>query len=141
MISTYASNDRFDWGNQGEVTSTYGSWSNGSQLIAETANDRLAGISNTFQENVPETARWAKYGVANAAGVLANVVKCVPLLPKTMIILEEFGEAQGPSGSFYERYTRAVEAGFSLLARFKLKLAITSAALRHGTNFPTLRNA
>ena len=120
MISTYASNDRFDWGNQGEVTSTYGSWSNGSQLIAETANDRLAGISNTFQIlHATETARWAKYGVANAAGVLANVVKCVPLLPKTMIILES--SAEGASGSFYERYTRAVEAEDFLSGKVQIK--------------------
>lgn len=109
MMQTYAQNDRFDWGNSGEINTKEGRWTNGSKLKPETARDELAGISGTYQVlHCTEVARWAKYGVANAPAVLSNILKCVPLLPDTMIILES--TAEGASGAFYERWVGAVDA-------------------------------
>lgn len=108
MMQTYGTNDRFDWGNSGEINAKEGKWTNGSRLKPETAMDALAGISGTYQVlHATEVARWAQYGVANAAEVLTNILKCVPLLPKTMIILES--TAEGSAGSFYERWTQAID--------------------------------
>ena len=107
MMQTYQTNDTFLWGNTGEINSKAGTFSNGSRLKAETAGDALAGISGTYQFlQATEVARWAKYGVANAAEVLANILKCVPLLPDTMVILES--TAEGNSGTYYERYMVAI---------------------------------
>lgn len=109
MLRTYQNNDAFDWGNTGEINSKSGAWSNGSRLKPETAGDPLAGIAGTYQIlHATEVARWARYGVANAGDVLANILKCVPLLPETMVILES--TAEGASGPFYERWLPAVDA-------------------------------
>lgn len=109
MLKTYNSNDKFDWGNTGEINSKEGRWSNGSRLKFETAGDKLAGISSTLQIlHGTEVARWAAYGVNNAAEVLANILKCVPVIPDTMIILES--TAEGAVGDFYTRWLGAIDA-------------------------------
>lgn len=108
MLKTYQANDRFNWGNTGEINSVEGRWSNGSRLKFETAGDRLAGVSGTYQYlHGTEVARWAKYGVANASEVLSNILKCVPPLPKTVIILES--TAEGSAGDFYTRWLGAID--------------------------------
>ena len=120
MLSTYNAHDTFNWGNTGQITATVGNWSNGSQLKAETANDKLAGIAGTYQIlHATEVARWSRYGVANAAGVLSNILKCVPLLPETMVILES--TAEGASGSFYDRFVRAVDAEDFISGKVQIK--------------------
>jgi len=109
MLQTYHKWDHFDWGNTGEINAKEGRWSHGSTLIQETANDSLAGVSATFQLiHCTETARWAEYGVSNAADVLVNLLKCAPLLPETVVILESSAEKQ--SGDFYNRFVEAVDA-------------------------------
>lgn len=109
MLRTYSQNDVFDWGNTGKIDSKSGNWSNGSRLKPETAMDALAGIAGTYQVlHATEVARWARYGVANAGEVLANILKCVPLLPDTMVILES--TAEGANGPFYDRWLQAVDA-------------------------------
>lgn len=109
MMQTYQNNDTFDWKNTGEINTQEGRWSNGSALRAETAKDVQAGVSGTFQVlHATEVARWSRYGVSNAAGVLTNILKCVPLLPGTMVILES--TAEGAAGTFYERWLGAVDA-------------------------------
>lgn len=108
MLKTYATHDTFNWGNKGEIDSKKGAWSHGSRLTFETAGDRLAGISATFQVlHATEVARWQTYGVANSAEVLANIVKCVPLNPNTMIILES--TAEGAVGDFYNKWLVGVD--------------------------------
>ena len=107
MISAYQANDTFDWKNKGVVNQKTGEWDNGSKLKAETAGDTVAGISGTYQAlECTEVARWTEYGVANASDVLINILKCVPLLPNTLIVLES--TAEGASGEFYNRYISAV---------------------------------
>lgn len=108
MLKTYQKHDTFNWGNTGEINIKGGTWSHGSKLIGETAKDLLAGVGSTTQVlHGFEVARWAQHGVANSAEVLANIVKTVPLLPDTMIILES--TAEGAAGDFYERYFNAVD--------------------------------
>jgi len=108
MLQTYNKWDRFDWWNTGEINAKEGRWTNGSTLVQETANDSLAGISATFQLlHATEVARWAEYGVSNAADVLTNLLKCVAPLPDTMVFLESTAEAQ--SGDFYNRFVTAVD--------------------------------
>jgi len=55
-----------------------------------------------------EVARWAQYGVSNAAAVMNNILKAVPLLPKTYIFLESTAENAG--GDYYNRWLSAVDA-------------------------------
>lgn len=108
MLQTYQKHDRFDWGNVGEINAKEGRWNHGSTLVQETANDSLAGIAATFQLiHATEVARWSEYGVSNAADVLSNLLKCAPLLPETVVILES--TAEGQSGDFYNRFVQAVD--------------------------------
>lgn len=109
MLRTYQANDSFDWGNTGEINTKEGNWSNGSRLKPETAGDALAGIAGTYQVlHATEVARWSRYGVANAGEVLANILKCVPLISDTLVILES--TAEGASGTFYDRWLQAIDA-------------------------------
>lgn len=120
MLKTYNSNDRFNWNNTGEINSNEGRWSNGSRLKFETAGDKLAGVSSTFQIlHGTEVARWARYGVANAADVLSNILKCVPLLTDTMIILES--TAEGAAGDYYTRWIGAVDSEDFLSGRVTIQ--------------------
>lgn len=109
MLKTYNANDGFDWKNSGEVNDKGAAWSNGSRAKKETAKDIQAGIGDTYQLlHATEAARWAKFGVANAAGVMSNILKAVPLLPKTYVILES--TAEGAEGPFYTRFIDAIDA-------------------------------
>ncbi len=120
MLRTYAKEDKFDWGNSGEINTKEGRWTNGSRLKAETAGDALAGIAGTYQIlHATEVARWSRYGVANAAEVLTNILKCVPLLPDTVVILES--TAEGAAGSFYERWLGAVDMEDFLSGKIELQ--------------------
>lgn len=120
MLKTYQENDTFRWGNTGEINSIEGRWTNGSRLKFETAGDKLAGIAGTYQIlHGTEVARWARYGVANAADVLANILKCVPLLPATMILLES--TAEGQAGDFYTRWLGAIESDEFLSGKVTLQ--------------------
>lgn len=120
MMQTYQKNDAFKWPNSGEINTKAGAWSNGSKLIGETAKDVLAGIGGTHQIlHAFEVARWAKHGVANSAEVLANILKSVPMLADTLILLES--TAEGAIGDFYHRFLRAVDAEEFLLGAVTLE--------------------
>lgn len=109
MMQTYQKNDGYAWGNTGEINEKEGRWTNSSRLKPETARDVKAGISGTYQLlHCTEVARWAKYGVANAAELLTNILKCVPLIPDTVVILES--TAEGANGPFPERWKNSVDA-------------------------------
>lgn len=109
MLKTYQKNDAFDWGNNGEINAKGGAWSHGSRLKPETAKDAVAGIGGTHQVlHAFEVARWSRFGVAASGEVLANILKCVPLLPDTMIVLES--TAEGQAGDFYVRYCDSIDA-------------------------------
>lgn len=109
MMKTYKENDHFDWGNTGEVNEKGAHFTNGSRAKKETAKDVQAGIGDTYQLlHATEAARWAKYGVSNASEVMANILKAVPLLPKTYVFLES--TAEGQSGDFYHRWVDAVDS-------------------------------
>lgn len=108
--------DRFPWGNDGTINEEVGKWSHGSKLVQETAADGEAGRSGTFQFlAATEAARWAEKGVKDARKVLAGILKCVPLLPDTCIILES--TAAGASGDYYERWMDAIDAEEFLAGR------------------------
>lgn len=109
MIQTFNQHDKFAWGNNSEITSREGRFTNGSTLKQETAKDVVAGIAGTYQVlHATEVARWSEFGVSNAADVLANILKCVPMLPETVVILESTAEQS--SGDFYERWLGATDA-------------------------------
>lgn len=120
MLQTYAKADTFDWKNTGEINTRNGSWSHGSKLIQETAKDAVAGVGGTFQAlHCFEVARWSEHGVSNSSEVLTNIMKCVPLLPGTLINLES--TAQGQTGSFYEHWINAVDAEDFISGRIEVK--------------------
>lgn len=109
MFNTYHKYDGFNWGNTGEVTQRGATFSNGSRAKKETAKDVQAGIGDTYQLlHATEVARWAQYGVSNAAAVMSNILKAVPLNANTSIFLESSAETAG--GDFYERFCGAVDA-------------------------------
>lgn len=109
MMKTYGKNDTFDWKNTGEINEKGAVFSNGSRAKKETAKDVQAGIGDTYQLlHATEVARWAQYGVSNAASVMNNILKAVPLLPGTAIFLESTAENAG--GDYYNRWLGAVDS-------------------------------
>lgn len=109
MLQTYCKADTFDWRNTGEINSKAGSFSNGSKIIQETAGDAKAGIGGTHQAlHCFETARWGEHGVSNSAEVLTNIMKCIPLIPGSLINLES--TAEGQTGAFYDHWCNAIDA-------------------------------
>jgi hypothetical protein len=110
IVQNYHSGDAYpNWGNTGSINAKAGKFTNGSELIPETARDREAGRSATIQFLLAtELARWSEEGVANASEVLAGILKCVPPLPDTTVILES--TAKGATGDFYDRYQGALDA-------------------------------
>jgi hypothetical protein len=109
IIQHYHKKDTFNWGNHGSINTERGEFSNGSKIVPETAEDPEAGRSGTFQFLfATEVARWAKAGVKEASKILSGALKCVPLLPDTVVILET--TAYGASGDFYNRWLDAVDA-------------------------------
>jgi hypothetical protein len=109
MLNTYQKNDTMDWGNTGEINTKEGRWSNGSKIRPETAKDALAGIGGTHQVlHCFEVARWSRAGAAASGAVLNNIMKCVPNLPGTVIVLES--TAEGSSGAFFEKFIDAPDA-------------------------------
>ncbi len=120
MMKVYHANDKFDWGNTGEVNEKGAHFSNGSRAKKETAKDVQAGIGDTYQFlQATEAARWAQYGVANAGDVMANILKAVPLLPKTYVFLES--TAESASGDFYNRWLTATDAEDFLSGKTKVR--------------------
>lgn len=120
MMQTYQKNDHFDWKNTGEINSKAGSWSNNSKLIRETAGDAVAGVGGTHQAlHCFEVARWGEHKVSNSAEVLANIMKCVPLLPGTLINLES--TAEGQTGAFYGHWIAATDAESFLSGNAEIK--------------------
>ncbi len=109
MMKTYKENDSFDWGNSGDVNEKGAKFSNGSRAKKETARDIQSGIGDTYGVlHATEAARWSQYGVANAAAVMGNILKAVPLLANTYVFLESTAETAG--GDFYERWQTATDA-------------------------------
>lgn len=109
MFKIFHKNDAFDWGNIGEVNEKGANFSNGSRAKKETAKDVQAGIGDTYQLlHATEVARWAQYGVNNAAEVMNNILKAVPLLPGTCIFLESTAENAG--GDYYNRWLAATDS-------------------------------
>ena len=109
IIQHYFKRDHFPWGNEGAINTERGSFTNGSKIVPETAQDSEAARSGTFQFLfATEVARWAKEGVKEASKILGGALKCVPLLPDTVIILET--TAWGANGDFYNRWIDAVDA-------------------------------
>lgn len=109
MMKLYLKLDSFDWKGHGTINEERGTFSNGSMLEPETAKDFDAGRSGTLQFLLAtEVARWAQEGAANAKAVLAGLLKCVPPLPDTVVVLES--TAKGASGDFYTRWLNALDA-------------------------------
>lgn len=116
IISHYHKKDTFDWDNTGTINTERGEFSNGSKIVPETAEDPEAARSGTFQFLFgTEVARWAKEGVKEASKILGGALKCVPLLPETVVILET--TAYGASGDFYSRWGEAIDAEEFLAGR------------------------
>lgn len=106
-LKVFAEHDDFDVRNPCKVLDRSARWGNGSFMEQLTAANPEVGRSATYQVVVAtEVARWAEEGVANAADVLAGLLKCVPLAPLTFIELES--TARGASGDFYDRWQGAI---------------------------------
>lgn len=107
MLKMYAENDEFTGSNKAKVLDREARWPNGSRAVQQTARNPEAGRSGTFEAVVAtEVARWSEEGVANAADVLAGLLKCVPSIPGTLVILES--TAGGASGDFWERWQKGI---------------------------------
>lgn len=109
ILNHYKSKDTFKWGNTGEINSERGEFSNGSKIVPETAGDKDAARSGTFQFILAtEVARWSKQGVKSAGKILSGALKCVPLVAGTIVIQET--TANGASGAFYEGWKDSIDA-------------------------------
>ncbi|MGI8436110.1 MAG: hypothetical protein ACR2NX_04300 [Chthoniobacterales bacterium] len=107
ILKTYAEHDQFDPKLRCQVLEREARWSNGSTCDKITAANQAAGRSATYQIIVAtELAYWHEEGVADAASVLAGLMKTVENAPRTMIDLES--TANGAAGVFYEKWQDAI---------------------------------
>jgi hypothetical protein len=107
ILRYYSAKDKAPWGNSWTDNTQRAVCSNGSLWERETAGDKEAGRSGTYQALiVTEPARWPTEGAKNAADVLNSVLNCVPDLPGTCVIWES--TANGPVGPFPENWAGAV---------------------------------
>lgn len=105
MFDTYAETDRFPW------DSTYNrpskTFSNGSILETDTANDARAGASGTYQGGMlTEVAHWPETGKISAKATFAALLSCVPDLPGTYVLVES--TPNGIGGAYYDTYQNAI---------------------------------
>jgi hypothetical protein len=106
-LRIFAEHDDFDPRNKCHVLDRKARWPNGSLMEQFTAGNPEVGRSGTYQVAIcTEVARWAEEGVANAADILAGLLKCVPNERLTFVELES--TARGQSGDFYERWQNAI---------------------------------
>lgn len=90
-----------------EIMTEKGRYPNGSTVVQLTASNPNAGVSAGFEILIgTEVAKWSDDGVTDAEKVLSEVLKCVPNLPGTLIILES--TAWGASGAFFEKCMSAI---------------------------------
>lgn len=90
-----------------EIMTEKGRYPNGSTIVQLTASNPNAGVSAGFEILIcTEVAKWSDDGVTDAEKVLSEVLKCVPNLPGTLIILES--TAWGASGAFFEKCMSAI---------------------------------
>ena len=101
ILRTYAESDELDPGFC-TVLDKVARYKNGSRMQRITLATKAPGRSGTYQFLlITEAAYLAKEGVANADVVLDGL-KCVPLEPDTIIIVET--TANGASGYFYDMW-------------------------------------
>lgn len=102
ILKTYADNDELD-PKSCKVMDMDARYLSGSIMQRITLASGDAGRSGTYQFlTVTEAAYLAEEGVANADVVLDGLLKCVPLEPDTIIIVES--TANGASGYFYDTW-------------------------------------
>lgn len=100
ILKTYADHDELD-PKSCKVMDTEARYKNGSTMERITLANPNAGRSGTYQVLVvTEAAYLANEGVANADVVTDGLLKCVPMEPDTLIIVES--TANGASGYFYD---------------------------------------
>ena len=106
MLETYVKHDELD-PKSAVVKDMEAVYANGSLMQRITLANGDAGRSGTYQFLlVTEAAYLAEEGVANADKVLDGLVKCVPFVADTIIIVES--TANGASGYFYEMWEGAI---------------------------------
>lgn len=102
ILRTYADEDELDPGFC-TVLDKVARYKNGSRMQRITLATKAPGRSGTYQFLlITEAAYLAKEGVANADVVLDGLLKCVPLEPDTIIIVET--TANGASGYFFDMW-------------------------------------
>lgn len=102
ILKTYADNDELD-PKECKVMDMEARYTSGSMMQRITLASGDAGRSGTYQFlTVTEAAYLAEEGVANADVVLDGLLKCVPMEPDTIIIVES--TANGASGYFFDTW-------------------------------------
>lgn len=99
----YQHRDRLDWGNTMREKAGVLSWSNGSELVVDTAENPKAGIGQTRQLAIcSEVGKWPKSGVKNDKRLMEAMLPSISKKPGTVVIAESTPE--GSSGWMYETY-------------------------------------
>lgn len=102
ILRTYSDNDELDPG-YCTVLDKEARYKNGSTMRRITLATKAPGRSGTYQFLlITEAAFLATEGVANADVVLDGLLKCVPLEPDTIVIVET--TANGANGYFYDMW-------------------------------------
>lgn len=100
ILKNYAESDELD-PKACKVMDTEARYTNGSTMERITLANPNAGRSGTYQFlAVTEAAYLANEGVANADVVTDGLLKCVPMEPDTIIIIES--TANGATGYFFD---------------------------------------
>lgn len=105
MFNLFAKKDKFGWGSTYDRPSK--KFSNGSELVTETANANRAGASGTLQAVLcTEVAHWLETPGISAKSVFAALLSCVPPKKGTLVIVES--TPNGVGGVYYDTYQKAI---------------------------------
>ena len=103
----YVENDKFSgWGNTAGINRK--SFSHGSKIAEETANDPRAGMAGDIHFLIAsEAAHYRSRGKTSGEFVMQSVMNSVPSLPNTCVIMES--TPNGANGVFYQTWQGAAD--------------------------------
>lgn len=101
ILKTYDQYDEFSWPYYSKVINNKARFGSGGKILQETAEDKNAGRSGTYQFMLyTEVGLWKTKGKAEAKKVYAGLSKCMADTPGTVAIMDS--TSGGPGGLYYD---------------------------------------
>lgn len=112
-VRDYQYRDKYPWPNKMHEKAGVITWSNGSELVIDSAENPKAGIGQTRQfAHVSEIGKWQKSGAKQDKKLMEALLPSISKKPGTVVIAESTPE--GASGWLYDTYAGGREKSGAL---------------------------